>query len=54
MISSRRMRWAGHVTYMGKKGNAYRIFMGQPEGKRPLGRHRHMWEDNLKTDPREI
>jgi hypothetical protein len=41
MIKSRRMRWAGHVARMGEKRNAYRIVVGKPEGKRPLGRKRH-------------
>jgi hypothetical protein len=41
MIKSRRMRWAGHVTRMGEKRNAYRILVGKPEEKRPLGRPRH-------------
>jgi hypothetical protein len=54
MIKSRRMRWAGHVAYMGAKRNACRILLGNPEGKRPLGRPRHMWEDNIKMDLREI
>jgi hypothetical protein len=54
MIKSRRMRWAGHVTLMGAKRNAYRILMGKPEGKRPLGRPRHRWLDNIKIDLREI
>jgi hypothetical protein len=40
MIKSRRMRWAGHVVRMGEKGNAYRVLVGLPEGKRPLGRPR--------------
>jgi hypothetical protein len=52
MIKSRRMRWAGHVTLMGEKMNAYRIFVGKPEGKRPLGRPRRRWEDNIKMDLR--
>jgi hypothetical protein len=54
MIKSRRMRWAGHVARMGEKRNAYRILMGMPEGKRPLGRPRCMWVDNIKMDLREI
>jgi transcription termination factor 2 len=54
MIKSRRMRWAGHVARMGEKRNAYRIFMGKPEGKRPLGRPRRRWADNIKIDLREI
>jgi hypothetical protein len=53
MIKSR-MRWAGHVARMGKKRNAYRIFVEKPEGKRPLGRPRRMWVDNIKIDLREI
>jgi hypothetical protein len=53
MIKSRRMRWVGHVARMGTTGNAYRIFVGKPERKRPLGRPRRMWEDN-KMVLREI
>jgi hypothetical protein len=54
MIKSRRMRCAGHVARMGKKRNAYRILEGKPEGKRPLGRTRYRWVDNIKMDLREI
>jgi hypothetical protein len=54
MIKSRRMRWAGHVARMGNKRNAYRILVGMPEGKRPLGRPRRRWVDNIKLDLREI
>jgi hypothetical protein len=54
MIKSRRMRWAGHVARMGEKRNAYRILVGKPEGKRPLGRPRCMWVDNIKMDLREM
>jgi hypothetical protein len=43
IIKSRRMRWAGHVARMGEKGNVYRLLVGKPEGKRPLGRPRHRW-----------
>jgi hypothetical protein len=53
-IKSRRMKWAGHVARMGEKRNAYRILVGKPEGKRPLGRRKHRWVDNIKIDPREI
>jgi hypothetical protein len=53
IINSRKMRWAGHVARMGKK-IAYRILVGKPEGKRPLGRPRRMWVDNTKMDLREI
>jgi hypothetical protein len=54
MIKSRRMRWAGHVARMGEKRNAYRILVEKPEGKRPLGRLRRRWVDNIKMDLREI
>jgi hypothetical protein len=54
MIKSRRVRWAGHVARMGEKRNAYRILVGKPEGKRPLGRPRHRWVNNIKMDLREI
>jgi hypothetical protein len=54
MIKLRRMRWAGHVARMGAKRNAYRILEGKPEGKRPLGRQRRRWVDNIKIDLREI
>jgi hypothetical protein len=54
MIKSRRMRLAGHVARMGETRNAYRILVGKPEGKRPLGRPRRRWVDNIKTDLREI
>jgi hypothetical protein len=53
VIKSRRMRWAGHVARMGER-NAYRVLVGRPEGKRPLGRPRHRWEDNIKMDLGEI
>jgi hypothetical protein len=49
MIKSRRMGWAGHVALMGEKRNAYRILVGKPEGRRPLGRRRHRWVDNIKN-----
>jgi hypothetical protein len=54
MIKSRRMRWAGQVARMGAKRNAYRILVGYPERKRPLGRPRRRWVDNIKMDLREI
>jgi hypothetical protein len=53
MIKSRRMRWAGLVARMGEKRNAYRILMGKPEGKRPLGRLRRRWVENIKMGLRE-
>jgi hypothetical protein len=54
IIKSRRMRWAGHVAGMAEKRNAYRILVGKPEEKRPLGRPRCRWVDNLKINLREI
>jgi hypothetical protein len=53
-IKSRRMRWAGHVASMGEERNVYRVLMGKPEGKRPLGRPRHRWEDGIRMDFREV
>jgi hypothetical protein len=50
IIKSRRMRWAGHVAGMGEKMNVYRLLVGKPEGKRPLGRPRRRWIDNIKMD----
>jgi hypothetical protein len=50
MNTSRRMRWAGHIARMGEKRNAYRILVGKLDGKRPLGRPRHRWLDNIKMD----
>ncbi|KAJ4434960.1 hypothetical protein ANN_23532 [Periplaneta americana] len=52
-IKSRRLRWAGHVARMGESRNAYRVLVGRPEGKRPLGRPRRRWED-IKMDLREV
>jgi hypothetical protein len=54
VIKSKRMRWAGHVARMGEGRGVYRVLVGRPEGKRPLGRPRHRWEDNIKMDPSEI
>jgi hypothetical protein len=48
------MRWAGHVAWMGEERGVYRILVGKPEGKRPLGRPRHKWEDNIKMDLQEV
>jgi hypothetical protein len=53
-IKSRRMRWAVHVARMGENRNANRILVGKPEGRRPLGRPRRKWVDNIKMDLREI
>jgi hypothetical protein len=52
MIRSRRMRWAGHVARIGRSG--YRILVGKPEGKRPLGIPRRTWVDNIKMDLRNV
>jgi hypothetical protein len=54
IIKSRRMRWAGHVARMGEKRNAYRLLVGKPEGKRPLGRPRCRWVDNIAMDLGEV
>jgi hypothetical protein len=54
IIKSRRMRWTGHVARMGEKRNAYRILVGKPQRKRPLGRPRRRWDDNIKIDLRVI
>jgi hypothetical protein len=54
VIKSRRMRWAGHAARMGEKRNAYRILVGNPKGRRPLGRPRRRWVDNIKMDLREV
>jgi hypothetical protein len=54
IIKSRRMRWAGHVARMGEKRNAYRLLVGKPEGKGPLGRPRRRWVDNIIIDLLEI
>jgi hypothetical protein len=50
MIMSKRTGWTGHVARMGEKRNAYRLLVGKPEGKRPLGRPRCRWVDNIKMD----
>jgi hypothetical protein len=54
VIISRRMRWAGHVARMGEGRGVYRVLVGRTEAKRPLGRPRRRWEDNIKMDLREI
>ena len=53
-LKSRRLIEIGHVTRMEQSRNAYRILVGKPEGKRPLGRLRRRWEDNIKMDLREV
>ena len=51
---SRRMRWAGHVARMGEDRGVHRVLVGRPEGKRPLGRPRRRWKDNIKMDLQEV
>ena len=48
------MRWAEHVARMGERRGIYRVLVGKPEGKRPLGKPRRRWEDNIKMDLREV
>jgi len=50
MIKSRRMKWAGYVACIGERRGVNRVLVGKPEGKRPLGRSRRKWEDNIKMD----
>jgi hypothetical protein len=54
IIKSRRMRLAGHVAQMGEKRSVYRLLVGKPEGKRPLGRPKHRWVDNNRMDLGEV
>jgi hypothetical protein len=54
VIKSRRMSWAGHVARMGESVGVYRVLMGKPEGKRPLGRPRRRLEDNIKMNLKEV
>jgi len=54
VIKSRRMRWAGHVACMGVERRVYRVLVGKPEGKRPLGRPRRRWVDNIWMDLQEV
>jgi hypothetical protein len=54
VIKSRRMRRAGHVARMREGRGVYRVLVGKAEGKRPLGRPRRRWEDNIKTDLKEV
>jgi hypothetical protein len=53
-MKSRRMIWEGHVTRMGEARNVHRILVRKPEGRRPLGRTKHRWEDNLRMDLGQI
>ena len=55
VMTSRRMRWAGHVAHMGeRRGVLFRVLVGKPEGKRPRGRPRHRWEDKIKMELQEV
>ena len=54
VIKSRRMRWAGHVARMGEERGVYRVLVGKPKGRRPLGRPRRRWVDNIRMDVQEV
>jgi hypothetical protein len=54
VVKSRSMRWAGHVARIGAEREVHRVLVGKPEGKRPLGRPRRIWEENIKTDVQEV
>jgi hypothetical protein len=54
VVKSRRMRWAGHVARIGEERGVYRVLVGKPDGKRPLGRLRRRLEDNIKMDVQEV
>ena len=54
VIKSKRMRWAGHVARMGEERGVYRVLVGKPEGRRPLGRPRRRWVDNITMDLEEV
>ena len=54
VVKSRRMRWAGYVAHMGEDRGVHRVLVGKPEGKRPLGRRRRRWEDNIKMDLQKV
>jgi len=54
VIKSRRMRWAGHVARMGEEKGLYRVLVGKLEGRRPLGRPRHRWVDNIRMGLQEV
>jgi hypothetical protein len=54
VIKPRRLRWAGSVACMGEGRGVYRVLVGRPEGKRPRGRPRRRWQDNIKMDLRKI
>ena len=54
VIKSRRLRWAGHVARMEEERGVHKVLVGKPDGKRPLGRPRRRWEDNVKMDLHEV
>jgi hypothetical protein len=54
VVKSRRMRWAGHAARMGEDRGVHRVLVGKPEEKRPLGRPRRRWEDNIEKDLQEV
>ena len=54
VVKSRRIRWVGHVARMGEGRGVHRILVGKTEGKRPLGRPRRRWEDNIKMDLQDV
>jgi hypothetical protein len=54
VMKSRRMRWSGHVARMGEGRGVYRVLVGNPKGKRSMGRPRRRWEDNIKADLQEV
>jgi hypothetical protein len=54
VIKLRRMSWVGHIAQMGEGRGMYRILVGKAKGKRPLGRPRHRWEDNIKMNLQEV
>jgi hypothetical protein len=54
VIKSRRMRWAGHVAHIGEGRGVYRVLVGKPGGRRPLGRPKHRWEFNIKLYHQEV
>jgi len=54
VIKLRKMKWAGHVASMGKKIGVYNGLVGRPEGRSPIGRTRHRWDDNIKMELQEV
>ena len=54
VVKSRRMRWAGHVARMEEDRGVHRVLVGKHEGKKPLGRPRRRWKDNIKMDLQEV